>query len=97
MKRVLVAALCVLVSRGAMADDAPAPLRPGPGADVASANCGTCHTSDYIAMNSVFLTSDGWRAEVTKMRTAFGAPIDDGTAAQIVAYLAANYAVTGKP
>jgi hypothetical protein len=28
------------------------------------------------------------------MRTAFGAPIDDATAAQITAYLAAHYAVT---
>jgi mono/diheme cytochrome c family protein len=97
VKRALIAVLGVMLCRGALADDPPGPLRPGPGADVASANCGTCHTSDYIVMNSVFLTSDGWRAEVTKMRTAFGAPIDDGTAAQIVAYLVANYAVTGKP
>jgi hypothetical protein len=48
-------------------------------------------------MNSVFLTPDGWKAEVTKMRSAFGAPIDDETAAEITAYLASNYAVAKKP
>ena len=31
------------------------------------------------------------------MRSAFGAPIDDETAAEITAYLATNYAVTKKP
>ena len=41
-------------------------------------------------MNSGFLTADGWKAEVVKMRKAFGAPIDDETVAGISAYLAAN-------
>jgi hypothetical protein len=45
-------------------------------------------------MNSVFLTPSGWKAEVMKMRTAFGAPIDDDTAAAIIAYLGAQYAAT---
>jgi uncharacterized protein (DUF697 family) len=48
-------------------------------------------------MNSMFLTPAAWKAEVTKMRTAFGAQIDDDIAAEITAYLAANYAVPGKP
>jgi mono/diheme cytochrome c family protein len=95
--RLLIAALGVLLCHGALADDGPAPLKPGSGDDVASANCNVCHTSDYIPMNSPFLTPDQWKAEVTKMRTAFGAPIDDATAAQIVAYLAAHYAVAAKP
>jgi hypothetical protein len=43
-------------------------------------------------MNSVFLSPAAWKAEVTKMRTVFGAPIDESTAADIAAYLAANYA-----
>jgi mono/diheme cytochrome c family protein len=97
VKRLLIAAVGALVCGGALADDAPAPLKPGAGEDVASANCSVCHTSDYIVMNSTFLTQTGWTAEVTKMRTAFGAPIDDATAAEIVAYLAAHYAVPGKP
>lgn len=97
MKWLTVAAMGVLICGGALADDAPAPLKPGPGDEVTSANCGICHTSDYIVMNSVFLTADRWKAEVTKMRSAYGAPVDDATAAEITAYLAANYAVAAKP
>lgn len=97
MKWLLIAVLGALVCGDALAADAPAPLKPGAGEDVTSAHCNVCHTSDYIVMNSMFLTQDGWKAEVTKMRTAFGAPIDDATAAEIVAYLAAHYAVPGKP
>jgi mono/diheme cytochrome c family protein len=92
----LIAALGGLVCGDALAGDAPVPLKPWAGADVVGAACGVCHTSDYIVMNSKFLTQDGWRAEVTKMRTAFGAAIDDATAAEIVAYLAAHYAVAGQ-
>ena len=61
-----------------------------------STNCSLCHTSDYIVMNSTFLTPDGWKAEVTKMRSAYGAPIDDATAAAIIAYLATQYAAAPK-
>jgi mono/diheme cytochrome c family protein len=84
--------LALLVSHGALADDPPVPLSPGAGADATAAWCNTCHTSDYIVMNSVFLSADAWRAEVATMRTVFGATIDDSTAAEITAYLAANYA-----
>jgi uncharacterized protein (DUF697 family) len=48
-------------------------------------------------MNSVFLSPAAWTAEVTKMRTAFGAQIDDSAADEIAAYLAANSAVAAKP
>ena len=92
MRLHLVMMLGVLTSHAAMAGDMPAPLKPGPGDDLAGAYCNACHTSDYIVMNSTFLTPDGWKAEVTKMRTAFGAPIDDAIAAQITAYLSAHYA-----
>ena len=97
MKRLFIAALGVLICRGALADDASWPLKPGAGDDLASAYCSACHTTNYIVMNSTFLTPDDWTAEVTKMRTAFGAPIDDATAAEISAYLAAHYAVPAKP
>jgi hypothetical protein len=90
----LVAAL-VATGHGALAADAA--LKPGPGDDATSATCSACHTSDYIVMNSAFLTPDAWKAEVTKMRSAFGAPIDDETAAAITAYLAKNYAGPPKP
>jgi mono/diheme cytochrome c family protein len=85
-----VAMIALLAARGVLAAEA---LKPGPGVDATAATCSACHTSDYIVMNSTFLTPAAWQAEVTKMRSAFGAPIDDATAAEIVAYLAKNYAV----
>lgn len=66
-------------------------LRPGPGQDVTEQVCGICHTVGYIRMNAPFLTSDQWKGEITKMRTAFGAPIDDETAATVLAYLNQAY------
>ena len=85
MPRILLAAL--LVASPALADG----LKPGPGQDVTQAGCSTCHTTAYIEMNSPFLTPDAWKAEVTKMRAAFGAPIDDDAANDILAYLNKNY------
>ncbi len=68
-----------------------APLAQGPGKDVVETACGMCHTLSYIPMNSRFLSPEAWKAEVAKMRTAFGAPIDDDAASAIVAYLISNY------
>jgi len=65
----------------------------GAEADVVSAACATCHSLAYIKMNAHFLPIAGWKAEVTKMRTIFGAPIDDDAADKIVAWLAAHYGV----
>jgi mono/diheme cytochrome c family protein len=74
----------------------PATLNPGPGLDAVTTSCSICHTLNYIRMNSVFLTQDAWKAEVTKMRELLGAPIDDDTANTIVKYLSATYAVPPK-
>ena len=74
----------------------PVTLKPGPGLDAVTTSCSVCHTLNYIRMNSVFLTPDAWKAEVTKMRDALGAPIDDDTANTIVKYLSATYAVQPK-
>jgi hypothetical protein len=73
-----------------------APLAPGAGKDVVETACGLCHSLSYIPMNSRFMAPGVWKAEVTKMRTAFGAPIDDDAADAIVAYLVANYGATQK-
>ena len=94
MFRCLTVAL-LLAAPAALADE-PVALKPGPGLDAVQASCATCHTLNYIRMNSVFLTPDVWKAEVTKMRTAYGAPIDDDTADTIVKYLSATYAVAPK-
>jgi sulfite dehydrogenase (cytochrome) subunit B len=93
VKILWLAGFVLLPGHKAFADDMPMALKQGAGEDVATANCNACHTSDYIVMNSPFLTSDQWKAEVVKMRSAFAAPIDDETATAIVAYLATNYAV----
>jgi mono/diheme cytochrome c family protein len=90
MKCGLIAVLLLLGGHAALAADDPVPLKPG--GDLTAAVCSACHTSDYIVMNSPFLAPATWKAEVTKMRNAFGAPIDDDTAAAITDYLIANYA-----
>ncbi len=87
--------VALLLAAPAFADE-PVPLKPGPGLDEVKASCGTCHTLNYIRMNSVFLTPDAWKAEVTKMRTAMGAPIADDTADTIIKYLSASYAAAPK-
>jgi sulfite dehydrogenase (cytochrome) subunit B len=93
MFRLLTVALLLAVP--ALADE-PVLLKPGAGLDAVQTSCSICHTLNYIRMNSVFLTPEAWKAEVTKMRTALGAPIDDDTANTIVKYLSANYAAQPK-
>ena len=66
-------------------------LKDGPGRAQVEANCNSCHSLDYVLMNSVFLDRVGWDASVTKMIRAFGAPINADDAKTIVDYLAANY------
>jgi mono/diheme cytochrome c family protein len=66
-------------------------LRDGPGRDKVEANCASCHSLDYIQANSPFMNRQVWDAEVTKMIKAFGAPISDADAKEIVDYLAKNY------
>lgn len=90
--RFLLLACCVILPAAAQR----APLPPGPGKDVVEAGCATCHSLSYIPMNSRFLTPEVWKAEVTKMRTAFGAPIDDDAANAIIAYLVANFGAPSK-
>ena len=71
-------------------------LKHAPDVDTVATSCSVCHTLNYIRMNSSFLTPDAWKAEVTKMREGYGAPIDDQTAAAIIKYLSANYAAPPK-
>lgn len=68
-----------------------ATLRPGPGVEVAQANCVTCHSPDYVAMQPGGKGIAFWTAEVTKMVKVFGAPIRDEDASVIAGYLAATY------
>jgi len=69
-------------------------LKDAPGRAQVEANCGSCHSLDYIVLNSPFLDKNGWDASVTKMIKVFGAPISADDAKVIVEYLSTNY---GKP
>jgi sulfite dehydrogenase (cytochrome) subunit B len=66
-------------------------LKDGAGRDKVEANCTACHSLDYILGNSPFMNRTVWDAEVTKMIKAFGAPISDADAKEIVDYLTKNY------
>ena len=66
---------------------------PGAGQGLALANCTICHAADYVYTQPP-LTRDQWRAEVVKMKNAFGAPISDDVIDPLVAYLVTQ---NGKP
>jgi len=80
-----------LIASPVVADEKPIELKKAPGLDKVEANCASCHSLDYIQMNSPFPSAAVWDAEVTKMIKAFGAPIEDADAAAIKDYLKQNY------
>jgi hypothetical protein len=69
----------------------PIKLKQSPGVDLVEAQCGACHSLDYILMNSPFLDAGKWDAEVAKMINAFGAPIGPADAKAIADYLKQKY------
>jgi cytochrome c5 len=73
--------------------DAGMAFKPGPGLAVVQANCLVCHSSAYVSIQPVFSRAQ-WTAEVTKMKTVYGASIADDAFAPIVDYLVSEY---GKP
>lgn len=91
MRTIVIAFAAVLLAGTAFADEQVIKLKPGPGLDKVEGNCAACHTLAYIPMNSVYMNTAGWNAEVTKMIKAYGAPIDDADAKAIAEYLAKNY------
>lgn len=91
MRALTIAIVTAVLALPAFADEASIALKKAPGLDKVQANCGTCHSLDYIQMNSPFMNPATWDAEVTKMIKAYGAPISDADAAAIKDYLKANY------
>lgn len=71
--------------------DETATFQPGPGVDVAEANCATCHSTDYINYQPPHMGEKFWTGEVTKMIKVYGAPISEADAKAIIAYLVASY------
>jgi hypothetical protein len=91
MRTLALLGLAALIATAAAAEEKPIALKPAPGLDKVEANCASCHSLDYIQMNSPFPSAAVWDAEVTKMIKVFGAPIEDGDAAAIKNYLKQNY------
>ena len=77
----------------AIAEEKRIQLMQAPGLDQVEAHCSTCHSLDYVQMNSRFLSAAGWEAEVAKMINAFGAQIDEADAKIIADYLSKNYGI----
>jgi len=90
-----IAILSIAASLGAgvaLAGEKSIALKSAPGLDKVEAGCSSCHSLDYLVMNSPFLPVDQWEAEVTKMVKVMGAPISDADARIIADYLKQNYA-----
>ena len=71
--------------------DETATFPPGPGVDVAEANCATCHSTDYINYQPPHMGEAFWAAEVAKMIKTYAAPISEEDAKAITAYLVATH------
>lgn len=85
------AILAVGIAAPAAGGEKPVQLKSAPGLDKVENNCASCHSLDYVLMNSPFPSATVWDATVTKMIKAFGAPIDEADAKLITDYLKANY------
>jgi mono/diheme cytochrome c family protein len=91
MRSMIIAAAISLIATAAATDEKLVQLKQAPGLDKVEASCAACHSLDYIEMNSPFLNSAQWDAEVAKMIQAMGAPIDEADAKVIADYLKKNY------
>jgi sulfite dehydrogenase (cytochrome) subunit B len=81
----------MLASLPAKSEEQPIDLKNDSGKDVVEENCGSCHSLDYIQMNSIFLDSKKWESTVSKMIKVFKAPVTEDDAKKIVDYLSKNY------
>jgi mono/diheme cytochrome c family protein len=59
---------------------------PGVGADIAASQCLICHSAGMVLQQPP-LTKAEWRAEIVKMRSAFGAPVPDDQVDALSGYL----------
>jgi cytochrome c5 len=60
----------------------------GPGADAINNNCLACHSADMV-LNQPALSKQAWAAEVSKMISAYKAPVAPEDVGAIVDYLVA--------
>ena len=83
--------LAAVAATLALAGEEKVKLREGPNVGLVRDNCVSCHSLDYIELNSPFLDQKGWEAVVTKMQKVLGAPIKEEDVAPIAEYLAKYY------
>jgi mono/diheme cytochrome c family protein len=71
-----------------------AAFAPGPDVALVEANCGACHSADYVSTQPRGLPNPAafWTGEVTKMRRVYKADIAEADMPAIVAYLVSAYA-----
>jgi hypothetical protein len=84
-----VVSACVVAT--ASAQEKAIELASDPGREIVEKSCNSCHSLDYITMNSPMLDDKGWTGEVNKMIDVFGAPIKPTETKIIVDYLVKNY------
>jgi cytochrome c5 len=66
---------------------------PGPGSDLANQHCLICHSTGMV-LRQPPLSFNEWKAEVAKMRAAYGAPLSVEDIEPIAKYLTS---INGKP
>ena len=59
---------------------------PGEGADIANSQCMICHSAGMVTRQPP-LTYDGWKSEINKMRSAYGAPLPEDQVDSLAKYL----------
>ena len=74
-----------------LGDEGSIQLADGPGRELTSGACVTCHSLDYIPMNAPVMGRGAWEKTVHKMIDKYGAPIRHEDVDAIIAYLSANY------
>jgi len=100
MQRTVLLAIALVAGIGAVTaapvnykvPDEVSAFKPGPNLDVVQANCGACHSADYVQTQPPAKDKKAfWQGTVTKMIKVYGAPIEDADVGKIVDYLAATY------
>ena len=61
---------------------------PGAGADIANSQCMICHSAGMVTRQPP-LRFEGWKAEINKMRNAYGAPLPAEQVEELAKYLTA--------
>jgi hypothetical protein len=89
--RIVLLSVALGATAGASAGEASFHLKNAPDAALVRAHCSSCHSADYIEMNSRFMKKANWDAEVRKMIKVMGAPVPEADVARIVDYLTQFY------